>query len=273
MFVTFNASMYTVAAIAIFRCKAILNPMTFKPRKKSIYVTIAGIWIWAIVSDIPLSFVLQVNEQTRQCEEVWPSQMLKKAYTIASIVAQYPFPLTIIAIGYTKIVLYLKRHKIPQCGLEKENRLQMTRKRKQDKEVLKISLIIVVFYIVLTLPIHLAWFSWDVLENSYLKNLFFGFADSLLLLHSCCNPLVYGSISRQFRAQLMAKLPSILCRCHSSRNRRTESVASLDQHRQEPSINMVDLTSMNREKRSSAGEDNPVIIELNPAKHLEITKF
>ncbi|KAK3740933.1 hypothetical protein QZH41_006103 [Actinostola sp. cb2023] len=220
--VAFTASMYTVTAIAIFREKAILNPLTFRPGRKAIYMTIAGIWIVGFVHIVPTYVAVDVMDG--ECALLWPSPMMAKVYIIALFVGQYGIPLTTMTVCYTKIVLFLKRHKMPHCEMDTKNNLQMTRKRKQDKEVMKISVIIVVLYSVLSLPLQIFWLTLLVFGNPSMATIISLFADQLTLLHSCCNPLVYGSLSQKFRQRLVKFLRSISCPCPTQH--RSHAIAS-----------------------------------------------
>ena len=134
-------------------------------------------------------------------------------------------------------MLYLKRHKIPHCGLGQENNLQLARKRKENKEVLKISVIIAILYRVLTLPLQIQFLSYAVFENTSLANVLTFFASDLLIFHSCCNPIVYGTISRPFRAEIA----DCVRLCHRSCCRRNRTVKSVDGNTQELGFNMAGL--------------------------------
>lgn len=208
--VTFQVGMHTVAAIAIFRCKAILSPFKYRPSCVIIFGTIAGLWIFAHCSFIPFYIVLYFDDETGKCGEKWPTQALNKVYTVSLFIIQYVIPLVIIAICYTRIVMFLKQHVVPHSGSRKGNHLQVARKRKQDKLVMKMSVIIVLLYTLLTLPTQIAWLSWIVFENESIKDVVFMFSNELVLAHSCCNPIVYGLISKEFRKQLLVNCKALL---------------------------------------------------------------
>ncbi|XP_031552010.1 neuropeptide FF receptor 1-like [Actinia tenebrosa] len=202
-------SVLTMTTIAIFPCRSIVHPFKTKPSTKLTYSTVAGLWLVANICLIP-DYLVREQYQGR-CKEIWPSELLNKVYTVSLFVVQYMIPLTIIAISYTKIILYLKRNKVPQCGLTSDRIKQLKMTRKRDMEVIKISLIIVLLYTISTLPIHMAWILLIVFESNHMSSLIFKFSPQLLLLHSCCNPFVYGTISREYRSRFVQVLWSILC--------------------------------------------------------------
>jgi len=219
-------SMYTIVAIAIYRYKSVVHSLTFKPSKRYIHCTIGGLWLFSCIVFIPLYVVFHYNENTRQCYEYWSMPVLNKIYTIALFLAQYPIPLSIIIVCYTKIVVFLKHHRIAQnsigtCG----NQLQQAIKRKQDKEILHISVIIVLLYTILTLPLQVAWLSSIVFDSTTVSKYTFLFSSQLLSLHSCCNPIVYGVISKSFRAQFISYARSTCC-CY----RKTRTLTSVQGH-------------------------------------------
>ena len=69
-------------------------------------VIIAAIWIVSLVLVLPYVLVLRVTNN--KCDEIWPSDTIRKIYTVGLFVFQYAMPLTIIAIAYTKVVLKLR---------------------------------------------------------------------------------------------------------------------------------------------------------------------
>lgn len=196
-------SMYTVAAIALFRCRAIIHPFKPKPSAKCTYLTIAGLWFFALIDVIPYAIVL--DSKNGSCKEAWWTQTLNKVYTIALFALQYPLPLAVLAVSYIKIVVFLKHHAIPNTSnLSINTASQMAVRRKRDMEILKMSVMIVMLYAVLTLPLQVAWIAHIFNHDSVLQRIVFQFSSQLLLLHSCCNPFVYGTISREFRSQAMS---------------------------------------------------------------------
>ncbi|XP_031551989.1 neuropeptide FF receptor 2-like [Actinia tenebrosa] len=203
-------SLLTMTTIAIFRCRSIVYPFKTKPSSKFTYCTVAGLWVVANICLMPVSLVMENVNGGLSCEEIWSSELLNKVYTVSLFVVQYMIPLTIMAISYTKIILYLKRNKV-QCGLNSDriNQHKMTRKR--DMEVIKISLIIVLLYAISTLPNQIAWIDMIVFESYDMSSLIFEFSLQLLLLHSCCNPFVYGTISREYRSRFVQVFWSISC--------------------------------------------------------------
>ncbi|EDO40848.1 predicted protein, partial [Nematostella vectensis] len=201
-------SMLTLTAMAAFRCKAIVNPFKAKFSNKTVYLTIVSLWVIAFVCVIPLYIVLKVVDG--QCLELWPSQSLNKAYTLALFVIEYVILMFVIIFSYTRIVFYLRRNKIPRTCLNESGRVSQKR-RKDDQEVSKSLVVIVILYTILTLPHHLGWIFSEIFGLKDVAKVIFQFSGTLLLAHSCCNPFVYGSFARRFRRGYLRCLTRILC--------------------------------------------------------------
>ncbi|XP_020906346.1 neuropeptide Y receptor type 6-like [Exaiptasia diaphana] len=213
--VCLTVSMHTVVAISIFRFQSTTKPLHFKPGRKTVHGTIAGLWGLALVLFIPIYIVLKYKSNYVQigyvCYEDWPSQTINKAYTVALFIAQYLLPLFAIAFCYVKIVLYLRRHTFPHDS--SGNQLQIARKRKQTMEVIRISVAIIILYNITTLPFQIAWLSSIVFQEKSFSEVVFLFSNELATLHSCCNPVVYGVISKRFRVEMKSYISNIFCCC------------------------------------------------------------
>ncbi|XP_031551987.1 neuropeptide Y receptor type 6-like [Actinia tenebrosa] len=229
-------SVLTMTTIAIFRCRSIVYPFKTKPSMKLTYCTVAGLWLVANICLLPVYIVREQNQG--RCEEIWPSELLNKVYTVSLFVVQYMIPLTIIAISYTKIILYLKRHKVSRCGLNSDRIKQLKMTRKRDLEVIKISFIIVLLYNISTLPGQIAWIVWIVFERYEMALVIFKFSYQLLLFHSCCNPFVYGTISREFRSRFVQVFWSIFCCICKMRKTKTVVLQTEQGHRNNACVDL-----------------------------------
>ncbi|XP_031553820.1 RYamide receptor-like [Actinia tenebrosa] len=250
-------SMYLMTAIAMFRCRSILYPFKRRPSIKFTYCVTAGLWIFANAFISPVYVVTIWDRNTGSCIEIWPSQIYNRVYTISLFVVQYVIPLTIITASYIKIVSYLKQHKPPQIDCNKNHSLML--KRRRDIEVIKTSATIVTLYTVLTLPGQIAWISGVVFQNYEISMLILKFSTHLQLLHNCCNPFVYGTISREFRSQLTKAACDIINWIFRRNSVRTVAVhreqGYMNKSLEELEINDVILTSV--QSKRSKQDDNP----------------
>ena len=214
MTVSFFVSVYTLTSMAIHRCHVILNPFKQDIRQKSAVLWITVLWILSFTNVLPLMIVTK-PEQSTECIENWPSQDHRRAYTAALFILQYVLPLVIIAIAYVRIGLDLNRS-CRGCYSTKAsvNSMENQARRKENFKVTKTLAIIVVIFAVCMLPSQVGWMLLDF-GNEQQQNIamvIFKFSLVLTVFHSCLNPLVYGSITKQFRRGYVKYL-SYLCYC------------------------------------------------------------
>ena len=199
MTVSFFVSVYTLTSMAIHRCHVIINPFKQEIRQRSAVLWIAVIWLLSFINVLPLMIVTKPAPPT-DCNEDWPSMQHRRAYTASLFVLQYVLPLFIIAIAYIRIGMDLYRpcsRGTPKVRNISENRAR----RRENFKVTKTLAIIVVVFALCMLPSQVGWMLLDF-GNEHEKKIamvIFKFSLILTTFHSCLNPVVYGSITRQFR--------------------------------------------------------------------------
>ena len=103
----YNAGLFTVTPMAIYRCHIVTNPWRSKLKCKGAIIWVSLIWLAAFVLVIPL---IVVNKPTGNgCEEVWPSLAHRQAYTASLMTVQYILPLFVTASCYIRIWPFLCR--------------------------------------------------------------------------------------------------------------------------------------------------------------------
>lgn len=217
MTVSFFVSVYTLTSMAIHRCHVILNPFKQEIRQKSAVLWIAVLWILSFTNVLPLMIVTKPETST-ECIENWPSLDHRRAYTAALFVLQYVLPLAIIAVAYVRIGLDLNRSCPGRFKTNASKSLENQARRRENFKVTKTLAIIVVIFAVCMLPSQVGWMLLDFGNENQQKIalVIFKFSLVLTVFHSCLNPLVYGSITKQFRRGYVKYLSYLCCCCRFS---------------------------------------------------------
>lgn len=201
MTVVYFLSIFTIASMAVHRCRLITNPYKPKMRKRGAYIWIAFIWVSSLIIVLPLSIVAKAEDGV--CLENWPSFNHRKAYTLALSILQFLLPLLIIAVAYVRIGIYLWRSTVPQSSLSEAKKKKAQKRRKENIQVIKTLAMIVILFAICLLPGQIAWLLLDFGGQKELEvaNVIFKFSDIFDCLHACVNPIVYGLLTEQFRRE------------------------------------------------------------------------
>lgn len=211
--VAYLASIFNITSMAVHRCRVIVNPYSSSMSQKTIYILIAILWILAYSCIIPAIVYAEVNPYTGMCYDAWPSINIKKAFTLFMAVVQYFLPLTIIAVAYVRIGLELKGPKSRK--LSKQPRALSRARRRENAQVVGTIALIVIVFAVCMFPKQLAKLYYYFGKNSPQKaKTLYGMlhlSEIFAVLHSCLNPLVYGTVMKHFRAEYLKYLKGIFC--------------------------------------------------------------
>ena len=215
---TYLLSIFTLTSMSVHRCQVIINPFKQELSQKQTAVWIAIIWLLSFLVILPLIIVNDIDlKNSALCSELWPSDQYRKSYTVALFVIQYVIPLFVIAISYIRIGLDLSR----SSSKDKLPKSQICRaRRKENMQVIKTLATIVTLFALFMLPGQIAWLILDFGEAKHEQ-----FAEAMktytlpvTIFHSCLNPLVYGTVTRQFRRDYMRYLAHLLCCCPEIKN-------------------------------------------------------
>lgn len=217
MSVTLSASVFTLASMSVERCRGITNP--FQPRimLKTTLIWILLIWIVAFATLAPLMVVAKSGDV--QCAEDWPHISLRKTYTAVLFGVQYVIPLVIITTAYLRIAFYLMTSRLGmRTSMNSRGQIVRQKTRTENLQIIRTLAVIVFLFMACMLPNQIAWLLFDVAGESYkdLSNAFWTCAEALIFLHACVNPVVYGTLTHQFRKGYVRYAAFMLC-CRKTR--------------------------------------------------------
>lgn len=211
--VAYLSSIFNIMSMAVLRCKGIINPYTSSISQRSVYIYIAMLWIVAYICVIPGIVYAEVNPYNGMCYDAWPNVQSKRAFTMFMSTIQYILPLCIIAVAYVLIGLELRQSKSRK--LSEQSRAFSTARRREDAHVVRAIASIVVIFVVCMFPKHLAslyhYFGKNSSKKAQILFRMLSLSEVFAVLHSCLNPLVYGTVMKNFRVEYMKYLKKMLC--------------------------------------------------------------
>lgn len=192
--ITVFSSIGTLIAIAADRYRAIVHPLLPRIRTRHAIMIIAAIWLVAFIYPIPLMIYQTVTDEGRQCKEEWPTKNAREIYTVILFVTLYLIPLIAISVLYFLICHNLKTSESSaQEGA-----------RRAKRSVIRMLVIVVVLFSFCWLPYHTLVLYDNFAGARKINPIFFQmmmFSLWLSFANSCCNPVVYAVLNRNYRRE------------------------------------------------------------------------
>ena len=132
-----------------------------------------------------------------------PKQQYRKSYTLALFFLQYVLPLLVIGIAYFKIARYLYGSKVPRVFVNDIGAVRRRMSREENKPVVRTLAAIVLAYALCMLPHQICGLLWDFggYNEQQMVIYMVNYTRMLLEIHSCLNPIIYGTLTKHFRAR------------------------------------------------------------------------
>ncbi|XP_037385875.1 neuropeptide FF receptor 2 [Talpa occidentalis] len=223
------ASVFTLVAIAVDRFRCVIYPFKPKLTIKTAFVIIMIIWVLAIAIMSPSAIMLHIEEEKYYrvklnsynktspvywCREDWPNQEMRKIYTTVLFANIYLAPLSLIVIMYGRIGISLCKTRVPHMGKHGQEQWQVAKKK---QKVIKMLLIVALFFIVSWLPLWTLMMLSDYadLSSNELRiiNIYiYPFAHWLAFCNSSVNPIIYGFFNENFRRGFQDAFHLQLCK-------------------------------------------------------------
>ena len=197
---TFTVGIMTLTSLAMYRCYFIVHPFKAQPKHRTIWLIIAGVWIYSIFLQSPFMIFMRTKEN-KFCRHVW-SENAKRVYYLTLFFLQLVVPFFIITIAYTIIARDLLSSKTRRACIDEKGRVATDRACKENKQVIRAFIVVVLLFIICLFPLQVLQLIIQTFVNvgdDKAMYPFFDIAQLLSILHACINPIVYGTFTQQFR--------------------------------------------------------------------------
>ncbi|NXM05828.1 NPFF1 protein, partial [Tyrannus savana] len=210
-----SASVFTLVAIAVERFRCIVHPFRQKLTLRKALLTIAIIWVLALLIMCPAAITLTVTREEHHfmvdtynnsyplysCWEAWPETGMRRIYTAVLFSHIYVAPLALIVVMYARIAFKLFKSVAPARGQEEPEGRRISRRK---AKVINMLIIVALFFTVSWLPLWTLMLLIDYgrLSEGQLRLVtvyVYPFAHWLAFFNSSANPIIYGYFNENFR--------------------------------------------------------------------------
>ncbi|NXQ86133.1 NPFF1 protein, partial [Nyctibius grandis] len=230
-----SASVFTLVAIAVERFRCIVHPFRQKLTLRKALVTIAIIWVVALLIMCPAAITLTVTREEHHfmldtynnsyplysCWEAWPETRMRRIYTTVLFSHIYVAPLALIVVMYARIAFKLFKSAAPACGQEEPEGRRVSQRKAR---VINMLIIIALFFTLSWLPLWTLMLLTDYghLSEGQLRLVtvyIFPFAHWLAFFNSSANPIIYGYFNENFRRGFQEAFRAPFCLPHHHHHR------------------------------------------------------
>ncbi|XP_020291919.1 prolactin-releasing peptide receptor-like [Pseudomyrmex gracilis] len=201
-------STFTLTSIAADRFQVIIYP--FRPRMKieMCMAIIIGIWVIALLFTLPYGLYMQLEEPYVFCEEHWPSEPLRKTFSLLTTILQFVVPFFVITFCYVCVSMKLKDRARAKPGSKTSKREEADRERKRRTNWMLIAMVFI--FGMSWLPLNIVNVVDDFFSSandwSYYRLCFF-MSHCLAMSSTCYNPFLYAWLNENFRKEFKQVLP------------------------------------------------------------------
>ncbi|XP_071494773.1 allatostatin-A receptor-like [Diadema antillarum] len=206
--VSFDASIFTLTAIAVERYIAVAYPFHFKHlvTRRRVVVVIVASWILGFVVTSFLFKVVRIDGSTKYCATVFPSAEVQMLIGTILFLMLFVIPtlLSLTMQAMTAHALHRQSRVFRKEGNQEGGSNPSARHLAARKRVLQMLFIVVLVFIVCWAPSQCAYFVFNLglLPVSYLYSPLDNGLVVLSFLNSCANPIIYTVRYPEFRAAI-----------------------------------------------------------------------
>ena len=189
-----STALHVIIAFERFYATRSRNPVR-KIRGRKLKLTVACVWIFAILTEIPPLVVMTYDKSRASCIEKWSNPIQAKIYTVFTYLVDFAIPLVLMATLYSKTAAALWGRPNFDATVQVAIRSR--------KRVTKIAIIVTVLHALCWLP--------DVTSYLLVYHVPGSVEYGSILYHACVipvgigtclNPFVYALQSQSFRIQM-----------------------------------------------------------------------
>ncbi|XP_045191020.2 somatostatin receptor type 4-like [Mercenaria mercenaria] len=216
MFVCSNTMIWTMVAISIDRYICIVIGIPTSRRLVPVHIVLicAGIWLTTSCCFLPTAFFFHLQDIHLDhgvitfCTLTWPSGHIHYSvlFTTMLLLLGFGLPVLIISLNYYRIFkkFWSSKRAIDTQNVSGIQRCTRTRKRKEQR-IVKTLILLVVIFVLMWLPIVIV-FSMirEDIENERNEMPSYGLTWALIIayLNPCVNPFLYGFMNEEFLRKL-----------------------------------------------------------------------
>ena len=198
----------TLAAISWDRYRGIVYPMKKAITSRTVITVATLIWLYAALTILPFAWSLKITNQKDCANDFnwWPSvEVFQVAFVLAGFLPGFLLPFISIVVAYILIGIHLRKSTSWNLQTKLFRSDVAALRVRQNAKTIKLLSVLIVVYILSILPHYtiLMIFVFDPKSQEMpLIMEFHEFTRLMMSANSCFNPVLYGTISKEFRQRL-----------------------------------------------------------------------
>ncbi|XP_072035540.1 somatostatin receptor type 2-like [Amphiura filiformis] len=199
LFFLFAVSTFNLVAISLERYIAVLHPMSYGNTltRSKIFVLVALAWIFGPIMEVIYAIITVGALQNGECGHPSVNENTKSAIGILIFLWQFFVPCIIMGFCFTRIALELQKR---EKRLKKRSAASSASKQTRNVTIALITVFAV--YVICWSTDHFLFLQYNLGGYIDFNGPLYGFAVSMAILNSACNPIIYAFRYDQYRKEL-----------------------------------------------------------------------